>query len=652
MRFEAAVLSYLSDLEGKNYPLNVIPIQYSGYLTDNSPPSTVACEMIKKWNQKYSYPKLKSAIVSDFFELIEKEYASDLPVYRAAWPDWWTDGFGASAREVMAMREAQVDLISANGGSFMAGLSGIPQPSGFNERIRLANDALLYFGEHTVSYSESVRQPFGKNTMEQRSLKEAYAWEGLRRAQILKEEALGLLQSVIEEDDKVTINVFNTLNWPRSGMSVVYIDHQILNPIFAFETRDMHGRELKMQPLESRSDGTYWALWIENVPALGYKKYYLSINHIKKNNEISGNKYPGNLSNDWYDLKIDLKNGVINSFYDKEIEQEFIDPGSEWKMGQFIYEQLGNRNQMERFTLEDYTRTAMEDIQFTGYKNGRVWQSIYFKGSSTAAMEPGGCTFEIRLFNTEKRVDLLYSIIKKPIVEPEGIYISMPFNIPQGKIFFDVPGGVIRAGYDQIPGSANDWNTVQNFVSIRNDAAEIIITPYEAPLMQFGAINTGRYQADAKPPSTHIFGWPMNNYWTTNFNADQTGYHEWHYSITSQKVQSYDSATRKAYDNRVPFLVRVLPPRKKTFKHSPLQVLTGLPQNVILINSILLTNNTALLQLRESAGIASEFILRCGTKKMHLSRSNALAEKIREINRIKLNPYECAFILLTWQDLD
>lgn len=51
----------------------------------------------------------------------------------------------------------------------------------------------------------------------------------------------------------------------------------------------------------------------------------------------------------------------------------------------------------------------------------------------------------------------------------------------------------------------------------------------EIPLMQFGAINTGRYQAGAVPQSTNMYSWPMNNYWVTNFNADQMGEIQWSY---------------------------------------------------------------------------------------------------------------------------
>jgi alpha-mannosidase len=107
-RFEEELLTYLVELESKGYDYDLISIQHSGYLTDNSPPSTLASEMILQWNEKYSWPKLRTATTVEFFTEIQERYGDDFPVIRGAWPDWWTDGFGASAREVAALRQAKM----------------------------------------------------------------------------------------------------------------------------------------------------------------------------------------------------------------------------------------------------------------------------------------------------------------------------------------------------------------------------------------------------------------------------------------------------------------------------------------------------------------------------------------------------------------
>jgi hypothetical protein len=122
-----------------------------------------------------------------------------------------------------------------------------------------------------------------------------------------------------------------------------------------------------------------------------------------------------------------------------------------------------------------------------------------------------------------------YSLRKKAITDPEAVYISFPFEVANGRIYTDVPGGTIEAGTDQIPGSSNDWYTVQNFATARNKEMQIVMGSQEIPLMHFGGINTGRYTAGAVPQSTNMYSWPMNNYRVTNFNADQMGELQWCY---------------------------------------------------------------------------------------------------------------------------
>ena len=69
------------------------------------------------------------------------------------------------------------------------------------------------------------------------------------------------------------------------------------------------------------------------------------------------------------------------------------------------------------------------------------------------------------------------------LVAQHSVYIAFPFEIEDGKIHLDVPGGSIEAGVDQIPGSSNDWYTVQNAES------QVVMGSQEIPLMQFGAIS-------------------------------------------------------------------------------------------------------------------------------------------------------------------
>jgi len=173
--FENNLLQYLIKLNERGYPYDKIAIQHSGFMTDNSPPSMKASKMIRDWNEKYEWPKIKTAIASDFFEDFEKQNGDELIEVKGHWPDWWTDGFASGAREVAATRNAHVDLIAGQGGLAMAKLLGSKMPKGISGRVFEANKALLFYGEHTFGAQESVSSPYSKATMEQREIKESYA---------------------------------------------------------------------------------------------------------------------------------------------------------------------------------------------------------------------------------------------------------------------------------------------------------------------------------------------------------------------------------------------------------------------------------------------------------------------------------------------
>ena len=582
-RFRNNLFNYLISLDAKKYPFDEMAIQHSGYLTDNSPPSTIASDLIKKWNDLFVWPRLSTSTAETFFSDMERDHANEFPVIRGAWPDWWTDGFGASARETAVTRMASSSLIANEAGLSMAALEGVKLPDEIKPNIYLADNALLFYTEHTMGYSESVREPLSQPTMEQRALKESYAWEANRRTASIGEETMGLLQSKFAREPLPSLIVFNTLDWNRSGLATVYIDHQIVPLGKIAGIFDYDGNRLAVQSVLSRSDVTEWAVWLKDIPAFGYKKYIIkplddtSLSAEKKDNKT--------LENKWYRIATDQAKGTITSWYDKDLTHELIDQKGEYKMGEFILEQLGNRSQMESKRLDDFKRMSLDTVWFDSMSTGEIWNSIRFYGESSTAEKPKGLMFEIRLYNTEKRLDLAYSIVKKDIVSPESFYIAFPFDIKDGKHFTEVQGGVIETGKDQIIGSSNDWYTVQDFTSVRNSAAQVVIGSAEMPLMQFGAINTGRYTAGAMPESTNLFSWPMNNYWVTNFNADQRGGHSWTYYLTTSDDNSNLFASRFGWSCRIPFLTRILPGSGIGDKNWEGSYITGWPVNVLLISA-------------------------------------------------------------------
>lgn len=402
-----------------------------------------------------------------------------------------------------------------------------------------------------------------------------------------------------------------------------------------------------MQIIRSYADASYWALWVDKVPALGSKYYTIQVLKDAPQIYASGKEVPQTIENQWYRIRLDASKGVVTEWFDKELNKNLLTAGANWQMGELIYERDNVRGALDRFKPGNFERFSPTEVKYERFQEGDIWDTYRFKGTSPAGMDKDNFTFEIKLYKTTKQVNFTYRLKKKQVVEPEAVYVSFPFELNQGKIFFDVPGGTIEAGVDQIPGSVNDWNNVQNFAAVRNVSEQIILGSKEIPLMQFGNINLGRFKAGATPETNHIFTWPMNNYWVTNFNADQHGEFEWSYFLTSSSDPSIEHATQFAWGNRIPLSNRVIPAGVSN-NNQPMtnSILSVQPSGALLVNmSPVEGENAVILQLREIAGKESPLAISSAyNKTLQVKECSPLGEELPTTGTIKIKAWENKFV--------
>ncbi len=657
--FGTALFQHLSDIMKKGYPYDHYAIQFSGYLTDNSPPSTTACKLVEQWNKLYVWPKLRLATISEFGKYMEKEHATEIPTYRGAWPDWWMDGFGSACMETAYARTAHEDIIVNQGLMAMAGMMKTNLPDHLINLSKEISNDLAFYDEHTFGAAESISDPGIENSVVQWNEKAAYAWDAVKKNGILKEEVMGLIQDKLSRINLPTITVFNTLSWPRSGYVKVYIDHQLLPVGKSFTILDDNGRSVPMQQLESREEGTYWALYATDVPSMGYTTYRIVVG--KDNRSEAGKPFSGIMENEFYRVRINQIKGTIESLYDKQLDRELVDINAPYQPGQFIYERLGkNRHQLEVLKLDEVERTVLQDVHVSPeIIDGPVWQSILVHGSAPGCAEIEGVSCEIRLYKTEKKIEFLYSLKKLPVTDPEGGYVAFNFQLDYGQLSFEVQGGTVRPGKDQLEGSASDWDGIQNFVSLKNENAQLVLVSPEIPLVQLGGLNLGKFSRIAKPESNSTYSWVFNNYWTTNFRAYQEGELKWTYKLTSSKDTSNGFSTTFGWNERIPMTARVFPALGKdtiSFRKS----FIDLPRNLLLINAKPSSDkNGIILQVREITGtnssitwddpISSWFGMKQSTGTKLAYEVNVLDEKIADVGkRIFFKPYETKFIRIVF----
>jgi alpha-mannosidase len=646
--FETKLLDYLNSLEVKQYPYDIFACEFLGIGGDNSAPSTFACDMVKQWNEKYEWPKLRLSLHKDYMSEVEKEYGKQIPMIKGAWPDWWTDGFASGAAETSAYRTTDASKIATQAGLSLAQMLGAQLPASAYTEMSGINDDLLFYGEHTYGADASIDKPFGKETMEQRCTKASFAWDGLRRERLLREMSLGFLGKYAPAVKEPSITVYNMSSWKRSGPVVANIDYTILPLGRDFYICDEQGNRINAQMTKSRYDAATWTLWVNDVPDFGYKRYTI---------HLTGKPMPAtdnacadmkSIDTPWYTIAIDSIDGTLKSVFDKALNKDILATSPTWKGAQLIYEQAPNRS-FDAGSLKCCTRQVPSDIKFTGVTRGDIWDTYSFRGHSDAGVGDGdNLTVDFLIYKLAKRIDVRYRLVKKLNTDPEAVYVAFPFELPQAKTCFDVPGGFVEAGKDQIQGTSNDWNTAQNFVSIRNDSGQIVWVSPETPLVELGDINIGRYKKESVPTSNHLFSYVMNNYWTTNFNADQHGEFEWTYHITSMADNSFDKALLFALDNRIPMFTRTQPASVHA-QLSPAQqsFLTVEPQNVIVTNLSPIEGEKAMLvQVREMAGKEALLKIHSAAVNVKAIRSNILGTSLT--NNMSIKPYETAFFKVSF----
>jgi hypothetical protein len=646
--FKTGLMNYLRGLEEREYPFDRISVQFSGYHTDNSPPAMIECDLVREWNETYAWPKLRIATAREFMDYVAEHHADELDVRREAWPDWWTDGFGSAARETAASRDMHVAMQINQTLLAMAAALGAQLPSDVMQRVDEAQELLLFYDEHTYGAAESISDPMAENSMVQWGEKSSYVWEAVKKAGMLREEAFGMIQGFLPKADTPTITTLNTLNWERSGLIELFIDDEILPRDRDFRIVDAKsGESIPAQYLRGRSEGSYWAIWAKNVPPIGYKTYRIEVQDGQRESSNQSNAANG-MENDFYSLTFQPETGAVISLFDKTDNRQLVESQSEWGLGQFLYETLSDGREFQR---HKFKRTTLRNVKIKDGPGGPIWKSKIITGDADGCFNPGGLHCEIRLFETEKRIDFLYGIRKQPVTDAEAVYIAFPFHQPGAKLVYEAQGGMVTPGENQIPRSSSDWQTIQNFAAVRSPDGQTIFVSDQTPLAQFGDINLGKWQESAQIEHPFIFSWVMNNYWFTNFRASQEGEFKWRYSITSTQDTSNGAATQFGWGTRIPLVSRVFPPAVAQKEQHPLSlsILNPDAPNLLLIEARPARYGEGIiLQLREVEGKQATLNVRelsRNDKTQPVDEVNVLEEPLKEnLASMVFSPYEVKFL--------
>lgn len=631
-KVEQNVTSFLRSLEERDYPYDIFGVQFAGADTDNAPPTDRVSDFVMKWNETHKNIKLRFALPSEFFEYIEKQDPALRQTHRVAWPDWWTDGFGSAARETSVARKAHADIIAAQGLLAMAELNGADVPQKTEEEILNIHENLILYDEHTFGAAESIWDPTCWNSQIQFQNKGTFAWTAQRDSRLLMETASGYLQANIGKRDVPTLTLFNPLAWNRDSYTQVYIDEVVVPRGHDFKIVDEEGNEVLHQYLGSRNEGSFYALYAKDIPALGSRTYNIYVDEPQSAKPAERQDDIFEMENSFYKVTIDKEKASIASIIDKATGRELVDGGAEWGFGSLLYETLQDRYQLVKTDSRGLDRFGLTDIRYDDVRYGPLYRIFTLHGK-LGGLDDRGAWIEFRLYENSPRIELLYALRRLPEERPSSLYVALPFAGDSTSLSFDAQGGIVHPGVNQLEGSSSEWNTLQNFAKVDNGDSQTIFTSEQMPIVMFGKLLGGPFQYIKTYDHPHIYSWVMNNYWTTNFLASQGGEICFTYDITTMAGNSDADALRYSVGKRTPVVGRVMPAAsakdKKARKARAMKSIScDNPELVILNVAPSVYDDGIVMQVREMSGEPQELVLKSNGRRLRFKIVNAIEEPL------------------------
>ena len=650
------VVDYLAKLEKRgDYPYDQIAFHISGYVTDNCPPRRELSDRVREWNAKWAFHKLRLATMREFFESFEGKYAKAIPTYKLGWPDYWTDGVASTAFETGLNRQAHNDLLTAEKLAAVAGLVAKEWPYPADE-IREGYDQTMLYDEHTWGGWNSIDDPESEFARGQWAVKSGFAYAAREIARSVTAKSLAALLPAIPNGEAYALAVFNPLSWERSDIVRASLPGPLVEKKGRFKLLEKKtGAEVSYQVVDKST-----LLFQANaVPPLGYAVYTIVPDVLPSPPAPVAVVGENRVENRFFKVVVDPTTGGLASLVDKETGAELVDRKGPYVLNQFIYE----NPEGGRKAVDDMSKRAV----FVRHSPVAATSSPGLQGPGATSLVVVSKTHrhpeiraEVILYDGLKRVDIVNRLKKEETTEPEAAYFAFPFRVDGWRLRFEAADAVMAPEAEQLPGTTRDWHTVQHWVEAAAPKQTVVWSPVEAPLVQFGDINTCKWLRKLDLKNPWIFSYPLNNYWMTNFKASQGGTLVFRYSLTSRAGgPDAVASSRFGWEVHTPLVAAWIPANGAGALPADGTSFFEVDKPNVLIQAVKRADDGegVVLRLREMAGLATDARISAS-----LFRGELLNYKVADISErlgntfnvvprsifVKLKPYEIATVKI-WE---
>jgi alpha-mannosidase len=538
-----SVPQFLARYRRADYAPDAVMI-YGAYVDNAAIPVHGEAPAIAAWNREFEFPKLIVATDADYFHYVEKHFADKLPVHRGDCGAYWEDGVGSTMHATVLNRRTQQLLPAAETAAALATVFA-PRNRYPAEDFRGAWRNVLFYDEHTWGAHNSISQPGRQFVERQWEIKESYATRADLDARNLLARGCNRLAQQIAVDGS-SILAFNWQNRPRTAPLEVELNS-------GDQLVDLADNQVVPLDVYFEQDGWRKARFLaRDVPAMGYKAYGLrGLNPAahRPNENLAGDT----IENQFYRLTVDPRTGGLKSLFDKAANRELLDPAAAYRLNEYLYVSGGAGSLILNFTFG--TPPANLTIHepeppalLRAVRTPLGWRLTV----ETSAWNTPKIVSEYLLYDHLKRVDIVNTVEKNEVRDKEAVYFAFPFAARTPALEYQIQNGWCRPNDDQMPGACREWFTPQNLVHVRDGDFSVAFATPDVPLVTLTDINRGRWLEHLPIRNGHVFSYVMNNYWFTNYRAQQGGRFVFRYAITSGRGLDREALARFDQDTRAP----------------------------------------------------------------------------------------------------
>ena len=541
------IMKLARKLDDVSYPYEMVQLPYT--LGDNGPPDPTLADFVRQWNDRYVTPRLIVATHEQMFEEFEKRYGSRLPVVQGDFTPYWEDGAASTAFET-ALNRAAVDRL-IQGEALWSMLSPASYPAGGYDS---AWRNVTFYDEHTWGAHNSIEEPDLPFVKQQWEIKRKFALDADHASRDLLAEVL--YSPTVPSKARTPIDVYNTNSWVRTD--VIFLTNEL--SAAGDRVVDLDGHPVPSQRLSTGE----LAVLAENLAPFSAKRLF-----VEKGQAFSRNAArigPNSLENEFISVSVNSQSGAIDTLNWKEKGIQLVDHERRTGLNQYLYV-LG--------TDPDKAQSP-SNVRVRVKEQGNLVVSLLVEAEAPGAKR---YSTEIRLVEGVDRLDLITTIDKLPVRDKEAVHISFPFAVPGGQLRYDVADAFVRPEVDQLTGACKNFFSVQSWVDISNSNYGVTWASPNAPLIEIGAITVEQPWMKSIASSSSIYSYVMNNYWHTNYKADQEGPVTFNYSILPHAAFNAVDAARFGTERRQPLIVSLAdastPPRSSLLHFSSPNVLVS-----------------------------------------------------------------------------